>query len=144
MGKQICANTRCSDSNVYEIGTHCITCGKEVRKLGMVEKSKISGAKTKLSEFDKKIKKDDSLILISNKMSDEEIFSEINKDMMNLAMHEAGSSWMRVGTLLSGNTTDMILGAGLKAMIDQNKIIIRQNELIRREVAKIIKNSTAI
>jgi hypothetical protein len=51
---------------------------------------------------------------------------------------------MRVGTLLSGNTTDMILGAGLKAMIDQNKIIIRQNELIRREVAKIIKNSTAI
>ena len=27
-------------------------------------------------------------------MSDEEIFSEINKDMMNLAMHEAGSSWM--------------------------------------------------
>ncbi len=70
-------------------------------------------------------------------MSDEEIFSEINKDMMNLAMHEAGSSWMRVGTLLSGNTTDMILGAGLKAMIDQNKIIIRQNELIRREVAKI-------
>lgn len=56
--------------------------------------------------------------------------------MRNLAMHEAGTGWMRLGTILSMNTTDQILGAGLKAMIDQNKILIRQNELLLRVLSK--------
>jgi hypothetical protein len=71
--------------------------------------------------------------------TDEEIQQNILEDMSNLAGHEAGTKWMRVGTLLSGNSTDQILGAGLKAIIDQNKIIIRQNELLLREARK--KNS---
>ena len=64
---------------------------------------------------------------------------KICEDMMNLAMHEAGTGWMRLGTLLSGNSTDQMLGAGFKALIDQNKIIIRQNELILRALTKIAK-----
>ena len=71
-------------------------------------------------------------LLVSDKMSDEEIKKRIVDDMINLSMHEAGTSWMRLGTLLSGNPSDQILGAGLKAIIDQNKIIIRQNELMIR------------
>lgn len=54
-------------------------------------------------------------------------------------MHEAGTGWMRLGTLLSGNSTDQMLGAGFKALIDQNKITIRQNELILRVLTKIAK-----
>ena len=69
-------------------------------------------------------------------MTDEDIRTGIYENMMDLASHEAGTSWMRLGTLLSGNSTDQILGAGLKAIIDQNKILIRQNELILRALSK--------
>ena len=76
----------------------------------------------------KKIKKGAKEILISDEMSEEQIQKKIYEDMMNLAMHEAGNGWMRLGTLLSGSSTDQMLGAGFKALIDQNKIIIRQIE----------------
>ena len=33
---------------------------------------------------------------------------------------------MRIGTLLTFNPTEQIIGAGFKALIDQNKLIIRQ------------------
>jgi len=32
---------------------------------------------------------------------------------------------------------DQMIGAGFKAIIDQNKILIKQNELIYRELKKI-------
>ena len=62
--------------------------------------------------------------------------------MINLAMHEAGTAWMRLGTLLTFNPTEQLLGAGFKALIDQNKIIIRQNELILRTLQRIEKINT--
>lgn len=75
-------------------------------------------------------------LLISDEMSDKEIKKRIVEDMTNLRMHEAGTSWMRLGTLFSGSPSDQILGAGLKAIIDQNKIMIRQNELMLRALSK--------
>jgi hypothetical protein len=57
--------------------------------------------------------------------------------MHNLASHEAGTKWMRIGTLLTLNVTDQMIGAGFKAIIDQNKILIKQDELIYRELKKI-------
>jgi hypothetical protein len=47
--------------------------------------------------------------------TDDDIRKKIYEDMMNLAMHEAGTGWMRLGTLLSGSSTDQMLGAGFKA-----------------------------
>lgn len=44
---------------------------------------------------------------------------------------------MRIGTLLTFNPTEQIIGAGFKALIDQNKLIIRQNELLLRELRKL-------
>jgi hypothetical protein len=75
-------------------------------------------------------------LLISDQMTDEEIKSKIAEDMANLRMHEVGTSWMRLGTLLSLNASDQMMGAGFKALIDQNKIIIRQNELLLRALVK--------
>ncbi|MEJ8542125.1 hypothetical protein U2150_01275 [Methanothermobacter wolfeii] len=57
--------------------------------------------------------------------------------MENLANQEAGTKWMRIGTLLTFNPTEQIIGAGFKALIDQNKLIIRQNELLLRELRKL-------
>ena len=44
---------------------------------------------------------------------------------------------MRAGTLLSMNTTEQMIGAGFKALINQQKIVIRQNEQILRELKKL-------
>jgi len=58
--------------------------------------------------------------------------------MNNLAMHESGTTWMQVGTFLTGSSTDQMTASGFKALIDQNKIIIKQNELILRALQKIL------
>lgn len=75
-------------------------------------------------------------LLISDEMSDEAIKKRIVEDMINLRQHEAGTKWMYIGSLLSFNSTDQILASGLKAIIDQNKIIIRQNELMLRALSR--------
>ena len=100
----------------------------------MAQKFGISDASDLMQQkrMRRKIKEGSKEILISDEMSDEQLRKKIFEDMMNLAMHEAGTGWMRLGTLLSGSSTDQMLGAGFKALIDQNKIIIRQNELLLR------------
>jgi hypothetical protein len=135
----ICSNVNCTDRTRYEVGTYCTTCGTQITKLGIVETGKIATAKAKLEKAEDKIAKGEASILISENMTDEDITSEIKRDMMNLAMHEAGTGWMRAGSLLSLNPTEQMLGAGFKALIDQNKIIIRQNELILRQLRKTTK-----
>jgi len=79
-----------------------------------------------------KVEKGDVELLVTPDMTNEDIVRAIYMNMLDLAGHEAGTGWMRLGTLLTGNSTDQMLGAGFKALIDQNKIIIRQNELILR------------
>ncbi|MBP2045369.1 hypothetical protein [Methanobacterium aggregans] len=73
--------------------------------------------------------------------SEAQIISSIYSDMNNLANHEAGTKWMRIGTLLSFNATQQMIGAGFKALIDQNKILIKQNELIYRELKQLNSQS---
>lgn len=77
--------------------------------------------------------------LFYNSETDEDIIQDIEVDMKNLASHEAGTKWMRIGTLISFDSTQQIIGAGLKALIDQNKILIKQNELLRRQNENIIQ-----
>jgi uncharacterized protein YacL (UPF0231 family) len=61
----------------------------------------------------------------------------ISQDMSNLAIYEAGTAWMSPSTLLSLKATDQIIGSGFKALVDQNKIMMRQNELIIRGLKKL-------
>ena len=79
------------------------------------------------------------VLLVTPEMSDSDIQTAIYHDMGNLAMHEAGTGWMRAGTLLTLKSTDQILGSGFKMLVDQNKIIIRQNELILRNLKEMGK-----
>ena len=83
-----------------------------------------------------KIEEGSVRLLTSDNMTDDEIKKMIHEGMLDLAQHEAGTGWIRLGTLLSGNSTDQMLGAGFKALIDQNKIIIRHNELMLRAMKK--------
>jgi uncharacterized protein YacL (UPF0231 family) len=52
-------------------------------------------------------------------------------------MFEAGTAWMSPDALVSLKGTDQMIGSGFKALVDQNKIMIRQNELILRGLKKL-------
>lgn len=129
-----CPNPECDQEVVRKL-EKCPKCGTLIQKFGIGEATKLLDQK----KLHKKVKEGAKEILVSDEMSDDEIKKKIVQDMMNLAIHEAGTGWMRLGTLLSGNSTDQMLGAGFKALIDQNKITIRQNELILRVLTKIAK-----
>jgi uncharacterized Zn finger protein (UPF0148 family) len=73
--------------------------------------------------------------------SDDIIRREIIQSLKDLQYHEAGSKWDSIATLISGNPAERIMADMLKAMVDQNKIIIRQNELNRRILEKIAEKS---
>jgi hypothetical protein len=126
-----CPNAEC-DQEAVRNAEICPKCGAHILKFGIKDATELIQQK----KFRRRVKQGFQEILVSDEMTDEAIRQKISQDMMNLAMHEAGTGWMRLGTLLSGNSTDQILGAGLKALIDQNKILIRQNELLLRALKK--------
>jgi len=132
----------------------CAICGKELGLLKYRPKGEweIQGKLCKEDYFKKlnearqakyadRVQKaaDEGKLVFDPEESDEDLVEGIMKSQMDLKMHEAGSSWMRVGTLLSGSSTDQMIGAGFKALIDLNKVIIRQNELMRRELKRLSK-----
>jgi DNA-binding transcriptional MocR family regulator len=126
-----CPDQECDQERLKE-GQKCPKCGTLAQKFGINDATQLMQRK----KLQIKIKEGAKEILVSEEMTDEDIQKRIYDDMMNLAMHEAGTGWMRLGTLLSGNSTDQMLGAGFKALVDQNKIIIRQNELILRNLKR--------
>ena len=131
-----CPNRDCVYDKPIKEGEKCPECGTDAKPFGIREVGDLKTAKKNRAKIAEKLGKGSVQLLVTDEMTEEEIKKRMQEDMMNLAMHEAGTGWMRLGTLLSGNSTDQILGAGLKALIDQNKIIIRQNELLLRALQK--------
>jgi hypothetical protein len=131
-----CPNRDCVNTKKLKEGEKCPQCDAEAKPFGIRDAVELTTSKQKREKIAEKLEKGCLTLLVTDELSDEEIKKRIQEDMVNLASHEAGTGWMRLGTLLSMNSTDQILGAGLKALIDQNKIIIRQNELILRTIQK--------
>jgi hypothetical protein len=129
-----CLNRDCPNVAKLSQGERCLICGAEAKDFGFQDAVKLVTAKRQHAQISDKLESGSAQLLVTEKMTDEEIRKRIYEDMMHLAAHEAGSGWMRLGTLLSGSSTDQMLGAGFKALIDQNKIMIRQNELILRSL----------
>ncbi len=156
-----CPNTECWwNETRNKKGEHCPECGNELQKFGFRDGAKVMGEKTKLLEdpditqrkqtyneekkaFKQQEKEEKQeqerldRLLFSDDKGDDDIINSIESDMNNLAAHEAGTKWMRIGTLLTFNSTEQMIGAGFKAIIDQNKVIIKQNELIYRQLQKL-------
>lgn len=131
-----CPNRDCEYDDKLKKDEKCPRCGTLGAPFGLREAIELKKSKHTRVKVAQKIEAGSVQLLVTDDMTDEEIRKRIYEDMMNLAGHETGTSWMRVGTLISGNSTDQMLGAGFKALIDQNKIMIRQNELIRRALTK--------
>ncbi len=135
-----CTNIKCSWRGVGKKGESCIECGTVFRKVSSKRVREINKAKKKIEKAEKKEGKAKQAenkrlnnLLFHEALPDDELIRSIESDMNNLEAHEAGTAWMRVGTLLSFNSTEQMIGAGFKAIIDQNKILIRQNELLYRQ-----------
>jgi uncharacterized Zn finger protein (UPF0148 family) len=95
---------------------------KDQQKKKLEEQKRVQNEKNRISQ-----------LLFHETMGDDLLIRTIEFDMNNLARHEAGTGWMRLGTLLSFNSTEQMIGAGFKAIIDQNKVLIKQNELLYRQ-----------
>jgi uncharacterized Zn finger protein (UPF0148 family) len=151
--KWVCPDLNCSYFKWQKEGETCPLCGKPVQRFTLEEYRKLYKSKKEIwekldtrsrEEIKEKLEpkqekdenKEDKELLITDEMTDEDIRKRIISDMKHLAMHEAGSGWMRASVLLFGDSKDKTLMDGFKALIDQNKIIIRQNELLLRAILR--------
>lgn len=132
----MCPKVECPYTKYLREGEKCPLCGSEAQQYGFRERVHLHEEKSKHQKTISTASQPQPHALISEKMSDEELQNKIAEDMQNLARHEAGSGLMQLGTLLGGTRTEQILAAGFKALIDENKIIIRQNELLLRSIKK--------
>ncbi len=81
-----------------------------------------------------------SNIIVSSDMTETEIEDSIRKDLLVLSSRHPKQSWE---DLLS-DTDDSPEAQLLMILIDQNKILIRQNELILRGINRKLPNSLSM
>jgi hypothetical protein len=78
-------------------------------------------------------------VLLSPEMSDEEIEEAIRKDLKSVSSrHE----WLDLPDILESGDMDCPEDRLLTTLIDQSKILIRQNELILRMLRRVTTGST--
>lgn len=83
-------------------------------------------------------------------MSTEVLKQKINQDQINMAIQEVGTGWANLANTMSFNSYQQLMSRTQKAIIDQNKFLIRQIELQQRtldeqqvtlnEILKVLKN----
>ena len=138
-----CPNQYCIIEKLKVGQKACPECGAYARKIKEKELTKLLQQKRALAPQQKDepatapASKQDGRLLFSDEMTDDQIRMLISQDMSNLAILEAGTAWMSPDALLSLKGTDQIMGSGFKVLVDQNKIMIRQNELIIRGLKKL-------
>jgi hypothetical protein len=79
---------------------------------------------------------------VALKHNDVDIRKEIDKRLHDMAKQEAGSGWQNAAMFLGNEKAMLQLIAQMsKAQVDQNKVLIMQNELLYRELARIRDNT---
>lgn len=142
-----CPNQFCAVEKLTVGEKACPECGAYAQKIQGKELAKLLQHKRALSLQQKKesdtaqVSKQDGRILFSDEMTDDQIRTLISQDMSNLAIHEAETSWTSPDTLHSSKSTDQMIGSGFKVLLDQNKIMIRQNELIIRGLKRLAEKT---
>lgn len=76
-------------------------------------------------------------LIFNTKDNIEELGNKNVFSLMDIQMQEAGSSWSKLGSILSMDSGTQLMAAMLKANSDENKIMIRQNEIIIRLLKQI-------
>ena len=136
----ICPEMDCSNIEEGKRGEICPVCGAEYKQMASFQANNLRTFKQMNKEEHSTIKEETNTIMTQNislnEMSDEknaEIYGIIDK----LTRQEVDIDWKELEAALSSNPDAQIATACLKAIIDQNKLIIQQNELIYHELKKI-------
>jgi len=137
-----CPNQYCIIEKLKVGEKACPECGAYARKIEGKELAKLLQQKRALppQEEDEQASavasEQDEKVLFTE-MTDDQIRTLISQEMSNVAKLEAGSTFMRPDALVSLKGTDQMIGSGIKTLLHQNKIMIRQNELIIRSLKKL-------
>ena len=132
----LCPNIECPNKDKYKEGESCEECGSPAENFGFTQVASHFTEKDRSKRLQKAVETGEEKILFSPELTNEDLQKRIYQDMLNLDMHEAGTGWAKMGSILSGNSSQLLLAQLLKALVDENKIIIRQNELILRSLRK--------
>ena len=145
-----CPTIKCTYKRKLKKDEKCPECGSESKLFGLTESVELFNQKdgrkpdgTRILEegggeegHRVEFRGSESSLLFSDTTTETEIKSQIYRDMGNLARQESGTGAFNALNILTGTNAEVLIGKALKAMIDQNKILIRQNELILRELRK--------
>lgn len=135
----LCSNEKCPDKSKHPQGSVCRTCGSVVQEYRYgnlfrhlsVKSKKDTGPEEKDTKVDKlktkpRMKED---VLLSPETSDDEIEAAIRRDLKSVSSHH---DWLDLPDILESGDIDSPEDRLLATLIDQSKILIRQNELILR------------
>jgi hypothetical protein len=138
-----CPNQFCRIEKLAVGEKACPECGAYVRKIEGKELAKLLQQKRALPTQEENeqapavASEQDEKVLFAE-MTDDQIRTLISQEMSNLARLEAGTALMSPDALVSLKGTDQMIGSGIKTLLHQNKIMIRQNELIIRGLKKLV------
>lgn len=136
----LCSNPSCPDKTKLSEGSVCSSCGTSAQLYGFRKSIQHLNAKDLAKNKPKKgpniggeSKRSEKLL--SPDMTDEDIQKLIQEDLQ--ALSESHHLWASFVDLIDSNGEDQSPEAELlKTLIGQNRIIIRQNELILRAAAR--------
>jgi hypothetical protein len=136
-----CPNEKCSHKGRLKEGESCPKCGSTSKGFGIIDAGNLLYKKEGRNEDGTRMndEKDYSTqnALYTESTSDQEIKQQIYRDMENLARQEKGTGVLKALALFTGTNAEALMVLALKAMIDQNKTLIRQNELIIRNIQRL-------
>jgi hypothetical protein len=138
-----CPNPFCPIEKLTVGEKACPECGAYAQKIQGKELAKLLPQKRAFSLRQKKetetaqASRQDEKILYSDEMTDDQIRSLISQDVSNLAIDESETASPSPDAAVSSKTTDQMTRLGLKTLADQNRIMIRQNELIIRSLKRL-------
>ena len=145
----LCSNEKCPDRSRLSNGSTCPSCkspveeyryGRLFHQLSVKGTNKM-GTKSKEGGDGRRDTRKRDEILLSPEMSDEEIEETIRKDLKSISSRHG---WLDLPDLLGSGDIDSPEDRLLATLIDQNKILIRQNELILRTLKRVRTDSTAL
>src|SRR6266581_6485732 len=142
----LCSNEKCPDKSKLSKGSSCPICkslAEEYRYGRLFHHLSVKGANQigpKNKEGgDAKREKRKNEVLLSPEMSDEEIEEAIRKDLKSASSNHG---WLDFPDILESGDMDSPEDRLLTTLVDQTKILIRQNELILRMLRRVTTGST--
>ncbi len=129
----LCSNEVCPDKTKLEQGSNCPSCGAPARQFAFIQSISHLNAKSRHGPRNEPPKE----ALLKPEMTDDDLRRLVREDLDALSSSKSSSHlWSSLEDLLDENSDESPEEQLLKTVIGQNKILIRQNELILRALSR--------